>query len=64
MVKLETEKTMRSLKKVDTPILKGMQIFHNYMCVHQGLEENKTLGEKAGMEVEGDKNGRSDSECL
>jgi putative transposase len=27
----DREKTMRSLKKMDTPILKGMQICHNYI---------------------------------
>ena len=42
---------MRSLKKVDTPILKGMQIFHNYIREHQGLK--KTPAEKCGIEIEG-----------
>lgn len=27
----DREKTMRSLNKVDTPILKGLQIYHNYI---------------------------------
>ena len=35
----DREKTMRSLKTVDTPILKGYQIFHNYIHEHEGLEE-------------------------
>jgi len=42
----DREKTMRSLKKVDTPILKGLQIHHNYIDKHQGLQEKKTPAEK------------------
>jgi hypothetical protein len=41
-------------KKVDTPILKDMQIYHNYIREHQGLQENKTPAEKAGIEVGGE----------
>ena len=50
----DREKTMRSLKKVDTPILKGMQIYHNYIREHQGLKDKKTPAEKCGIEIEGD----------
>jgi putative transposase len=50
----DREKTMRSLKKVDTPILKGMQIYHNYIREHSGLEEKRTPAEKAGIQIEGD----------
>ena len=50
----DREKTMRSLKKVDTPILKGLQIYHNYIRGHQRLQENKTPAEKAGIKVEGE----------
>ena len=49
----DREKTMRSLKKVDTPILKGLQIHHNYIDKHQGLQEKKTPAEKAGIQIEG-----------
>lgn len=49
----DREKTMRSLKKVDTPILKGLQIYHNYIRGHQGLQEIMTPAEKAGIQVEG-----------
>jgi hypothetical protein len=45
---------MRSLKKTDIPILKGMQIYHHHIREHQGLEENKTPAEKAGIQIEGD----------
>ena len=30
----DREKVMRSLKKPDTPILTGMQIYHNYVRPH------------------------------
>jgi putative transposase len=33
----DSEKTMRGLKKVDTPILKGYQLYHNYFREHEGL---------------------------
>jgi hypothetical protein len=49
----DREKTMRSLKKVDTPILKGLQIYHNYIRNHQGLQEKMTPAEKAGIQIEG-----------
>ena len=34
----DREKTMRGLKKNDTPILTGYQIFHNYIREHEGLD--------------------------
>ncbi len=49
----DREKTMRGLKKVDTPILKGMQIHHNYIRELQALKEKKTPAEKCGIEIEG-----------
>jgi hypothetical protein len=49
----DREKTMRSLKKMDIPILKGLQIYHNYIREHTGLQEMKTPAEKAGIKVEG-----------
>lgn len=49
----DREKTMRSLKKMDTPILKGVQIYHNYIREHQGLG-GKTPAEKRGIEIDGD----------
>jgi len=47
------EKTMRSLKKPDTPILTGMRIFHNYLRPNQGIG-NRTPSELAGIQVEGE----------
>jgi transposase-like protein/DNA-directed RNA polymerase subunit M/transcription elongation factor TFIIS len=49
----DREKTMRGLKTEDTPILKGYQIFHNYIRPHEGLE-GKTPAEACGIKVEGE----------
>jgi putative transposase len=49
----DREKTMRGLKKVDTPILKGYQIFHNYIREHQALGK-KTPAQKCGIEIQGE----------
>jgi len=46
-------KTTRSIKKVNTPILKGMQIYHNYIREHQGLKDKKTPAERCGIKIEG-----------
>jgi putative transposase len=46
------EKATRDLKTSDSPILTGMQIFHNYVRPHMGLE-GKTPGELAGIKIEG-----------
>jgi putative transposase len=46
--------TGRKLKRKDTPILTGYQIYHNYIREHhQGLE-NKTPVEMSGIKIEGD----------
>ncbi len=44
---------MRGIKRDDTPILKGVQIYHNYIKPHMGLD-GKTPAEKAGIKVEGE----------
>jgi transposase-like protein len=49
----DREKTMRGLKKIDTPILKGYQLFHNYIRGHEGLD-GKTPAEVCGIKVEGE----------
>ena len=46
------EKTMRGVKKMDTPILTGYQLYHNYFREHEGLN-GKTPAEIAGIKVEG-----------
>ena len=48
----DREKVMRGLKKDDTPILKGYQIFHNYIRPHQGLK-GKTPAEACGITLKG-----------
>jgi len=37
----DREKTMRGLKTKETPILKGYQIFHNYIRPHEGSKEKR-----------------------
>ncbi len=49
----QREKTMRGLKRKDTPILKGYQIFHNYIREHEGLN-GKTPAEACGITIEGE----------
>jgi hypothetical protein len=49
----DREKVMRSLKREDTPILTGLQIFHNYVRPHEGLDGH-TPSEMAGIEVKGE----------
>lgn len=48
----DREKTMRGLKKKQTPILKGYQIFHNYIRPHEALA-GKTPSEACGITIEG-----------
>lgn len=47
------EKVMRGLKKTDTPILKGYEIFHNYIRPHMALDDH-TPADKCGIEVKGE----------
>ncbi|MDQ4014051.1 MAG: transposase [Thermoproteota archaeon] len=49
----DREKVMRGLKREDTPILSGYQIYHNYMRPHEGLD-GKTPAEVGGIKVDGD----------
>jgi hypothetical protein len=48
----DREKVTRNLKKEDSPILTGMQIFHNYVRPHMGLD-GKTPADIAGITVQG-----------
>jgi putative transposase len=48
----DREKVMRGLKKNETPILKGHQIFHNFIREHEGLN-GKTPAEACGITVKG-----------
>jgi transposase-like protein len=49
----DRERVMRSLKTEDSPILNGMQIFHNYVRPHEALG-GKTPAQMAGVAVEGE----------
>lgn len=49
----DRERVMRTLERPDTPILTGMQIYHNYVRPHEALQ-GKTPAEKAGIAVEGE----------
>jgi transposase-like protein len=49
----DREKVVRGLKKKDSPLLKGYQLYHNYVRPHQGLD-GKTPAEKCGIEIQGD----------
>ena len=49
----DREKVMRGLKKVETPIIPGYQIYHNYLRPHEALE-GKTPADACGIEVQGE----------
>ncbi|MGA8857021.1 MAG: DDE-type integrase/transposase/recombinase [Candidatus Bathyarchaeia archaeon] len=48
----DREKVMRSIKRTDTPILTGYQLFHNYIRPHEALD-GKTPSEACGISVKG-----------
>ncbi len=48
----DRERVMRGLKKADTPILTGYQIFHNHVRPHGALD-GKTPAELCGIKIEG-----------
>lgn len=48
----DRERCMRTLEKSDTPILTGMQIYHNYVRPHEALK-GRTPSEAAGITVTG-----------
>ncbi len=47
----DREKVMRSLKRNDSPIIKDIQIHHNYIRSHMSLD-GMTPSEKAGIKIE------------
>jgi putative transposase len=49
----DRERAMRGLKRTDTPILKGYQLFHNYIRPHDSLKGD-TPAERAGIKVQGE----------
>ena len=48
----DREKIVRGVKKADSPLLIGYQIYHNYVRPHMALD-GKTPAQVAGIEVEG-----------
>jgi hypothetical protein len=48
----DREKVMRGLKTENTPILKGYQIYHNYLRPHESLQ-GRTPAEACGISVQG-----------
>jgi len=48
----DREKVMRGLKREDTPIITGYQIYHNYLRPHEALD-GKTPAEACGIKIEG-----------
>lgn len=49
----DREKVMRGLKRVDTPILTGYQLYHNFIRPHQALG-GETPADRAGIKVQGE----------
>ena len=49
----DREKIMRGVKKDDSVIFDGSQIYHNYVRPHMGLD-GKTPAEVCGIEIKGD----------
>jgi transposase-like protein len=49
----DREKTMRGLKIKETSILRGMQVYHNFIKPHEGLN-GKTPAEACRIELKGD----------
>jgi len=49
----DREKVMRGVKKKDSVIFDGYQIYHNYIRSHMGLK-GKTPTEACGIEIKGD----------
>jgi transposase-like protein len=48
----DRERVTRNLKRADTPILKGEQIYHNYIRPHMALD-GRTPSEVAGIQIKG-----------
>jgi hypothetical protein len=48
----DREKVVRGVKKPDSPLISGLQIYHNYVRPHMALD-GQTPADKAGIKVEG-----------
>jgi hypothetical protein len=49
----DREKVAGGVKKEDSPLIEGYQIYHNYIRPHMALD-NRTPAEAAGIEIQGD----------
>jgi len=49
----DRENPFRGLKRTDSPILKGLQIYHNFIGPHEGLGGD-TPADRVGINVEGE----------
>jgi transposase-like protein/predicted nucleic acid-binding Zn finger protein len=49
----DREKVMRGLKRADSPILKGYQLYHNFIRPHEALNGD-TPADRVGIKVEGE----------
>jgi putative transposase len=49
----DREKVMRGLKKTNTPVLTGYQIYHNYLRPHEAFK-GMTPAEKCGIIIQGE----------
>ncbi|MFI5450259.1 MAG: DDE-type integrase/transposase/recombinase [Candidatus Bathyarchaeia archaeon] len=49
----DREKVVRGVKSEDSPLIAGLQIYHNYVRPHMGLD-GKTPADMAGIEVRGE----------
>ena len=49
----DREKIVRGIKKDDSVLIGGYQMFHNYLRPHMGLD-GKTPSEVAGITIQGD----------
>ena len=48
----DREKVMRGIKKTDSVVFDGYQMYHNYLRPHMSLD-GKTPSEMAGIAIEG-----------
>jgi len=46
-------KVFRGLKKMSTPLIKGLRVFYNFIRHHSALKEHKTPARQAGIIVKG-----------
>lgn len=49
----DREKVVRGIKKDDSALISGYQLFHNYLRPHQGLD-GKTPAQACGIDIQGD----------